>query len=875
MPLLSKQYCVRHEALRTLPLAQHLQAERRSYSCAWPSLFVLIGNAERSATLQTLFGVKKARWPLTSRTGSEMHLHLDPTTAFVERPILLASYDARQRSVSRTIGRTIARPDKCHKETRHVLRQLPSSEQAASDDVLPRLLGPFADVFCFFSDDLGGFRQIAQCLARWLDQGCSPSLPNIVRPSVLVVTSGVVTSGADKAKSTLLSMLAEETTVDLHQQFADIDVLVVFPKKAVSAEARWRPLRERLMKRSDRMRIERKARRVLYSATHLAAFLQSAGPHFARNPSDPFYCIQASRAHNPVAPDLAEHHSTFLKHIVSSTQLMEFAAPLLASTLLLDSYPPGAHAVFDCRDVFEALYRPAFRQVSDARVVAFEETNDVILRSGIADLVANHFVRCFEQLVGGRAAADIHRHNLASFQSQWHGIQSISTCAAIATDLFINGRTLSEAIQRFPWMMERAFKRRTSLNIPLLSRAIELSASYLADGLYSADNLEAVLKDALGADKTILDTSYATSTGTRVGLPVATVSDYPSYRVFTNYNGVGTRDTDSSRSIIKLEDKASRVPLWEIVRAATAAPCFFPAKHINGVGTFQDAGLLENDPSFWALAEASALFPHSGQPDFVISLGTGEPAPSNYDIPTSDRRSKRKIGMLRRVLSLMEEKTREKNVRRACKSGGLAGNIVDRYHRLSVEYDGDEPRLDDVSSISEVILKAQADPSLSLKIKAVARCMLASLFYFTLDSDSLPQWRNGKYVLSGHIRCSIRRGCGGPSRHGSDALDALLGKLSDDRGTFRVGDSAVPSNSYLGEDGNFCIPITIETEGMFAITLKLGSKEEPSSNISGSPFSVQKLVAAQGLDAPFGHSDHRKRKRAGEAEGPAKKRRRT
>ena len=98
--------------------------------------------------------------------------------------------------------------------------------------------------------------------------------------------------------------------------------------------------------------------------------------------------------------------------------------------------------------------------------------------------------------------------------------------------------------------MQRTFKRRSSLNVPLLSRAFELAASYLADGLYSAQNLEAVLKDALGADKHILDLSHATATGTRVGLPVATVSRHPSYRVFTNYNGVGKRAGDRGQFVL-------------------------------------------------------------------------------------------------------------------------------------------------------------------------------------------------------------------------------------------------------------------------------------------------------------------------------------
>jgi len=72
--------------------------------------------------------------------------------------------------------------------------------------------------------------------------------------------------------------------------------------------------------------------------------------------------------------------------------------------------------------------------------------------------------------------------------------------------------------------------------------------SYLADGLYSPDNIEAALKEVFSADKSILDCSYATSIGTRIGLPVATVDQRPSVRIFTNYNGVGERSKDHGMS---------------------------------------------------------------------------------------------------------------------------------------------------------------------------------------------------------------------------------------------------------------------------------------------------------------------------------------
>lgn len=307
-----------------------------------PSVFVLIGNAEKSIVLQVLFGTKKARRCVVKQRHSEIHLHLDPATTFTDRPVLLASCDLQQRS-ARWIS---AKRDRCHRETRHVIRQRVPAGGGTIDELLPFLLFPLADVFCFFSDDLGGFRPIALRLALWLDQNDRSSTPpKTALPSVLIVTSKL-SPGAEaeeRAKRAFLWMLEEETAVSPYQQLSAIDVVAVLPKRAVSAAARCRRIKERLMEKSDHVRRDREARRTLYSATHTAAFLQAAAAHFTRSLDTPFDFIQASRVHNRVASDLAEHLSNFFKHTASSTQLTEFAAPMLASTLLLDSYPPNAH----------------------------------------------------------------------------------------------------------------------------------------------------------------------------------------------------------------------------------------------------------------------------------------------------------------------------------------------------------------------------------------------------------------------------------------------------------------------------------------------------------------------------------------------------
>ena len=260
------------------------------------------------------------------------------------------------------------------------------------------------------------------------------------------------------------------------------------------------------------------------------------------------------------------------------------------------------------------------------------------------------------------------------------------------------------------------------------------------------------------------------------------------------------------------------------------------------------------------------MFPLLEEPDFIISLGTGEPGPNNYEVSTDDCRNIRKNGMLARTRDLILEKMRDKTVRRAYKTVKVAAQILHKIHRLSVDFDATEPRLDDTRSIPGLKQKVETDHSLSPKIDTVARCVIASLFYFELDS--LPKRSDGKYVVTGHILCSIRRS--------DPAFTALLSKLSSCSSRFLVNDWTIPgtinSPSFLGKDGNFRMQVHVETFDRLTISLEQGDGK--TCNISGSPFPVQKLVMAQGIDAPFGRADHRKRKRSNDDESMVAKRRR-
>src|SRR5688572_29902535 len=103
-------------------------------------------------------------------------------------------------------------------------------------------------------------------------------------------------------------------------------------------------------------------------------------------------------------------------------------------------------------------------------------------------------------------------------------------------------------MERFEKLAKKAFQQRGLLNIQFLPRflkllmshltenlhplgfllhLLKLSISYFEDGLYASEPIETALKETFGSSRGILDYSHATTTGTRIGLPVATVGEKP------------------------------------------------------------------------------------------------------------------------------------------------------------------------------------------------------------------------------------------------------------------------------------------------------------------------------------------------------------
>lgn len=193
------------------------------------------------------------------------------------------------------------------------------------------------------------------------------------------------------------------------------------------------------------------------------------------------------------------------------------------------------------------------------------------------------------------------------------------------------------------------------------------------------------------------------------------------------------------------------------------------------------------------------------------------------------------------------------------------------YYRFDVVFPDRQPRLDDPNKMPEMKLLAEEEVLESADMDRLAYCLVAEFFMFELEPESLPRKENGRYSYTGYILCC----------HSASTLvfDKLLGRLTKSSAQFLLRGrpllGSVTDRSYFARDGNFrkrvCFDVTSKDE---LVSLQLQENGLEPCNISGSPFSVNWLIEAQGLKQSFGRLDGKKRQRKGICGEPRKRQRR-
>jgi hypothetical protein len=191
----------------------------------------------------------------------------------------------------------------------------------------------------------------------------------------------------------------------------------------------------------------------------------------------------------------------------------------------------------------------------------------------------------------------------------------------------------------------------------------------------------------------------------------------------------------------------------------------------------------------------------------------------------------------------------------------------ENHFRFDIDFDKIEPNLDQVSQIPQMAEKAQEQFLTSKDIDILAHHFIAAHFHFELET--VPERVRNQYSGAGYILCDLKRS--------HPAYEALLSRLSKGSARFylnnRLISGRIEDRSFIGRNGGFCKRVEFQTmETKLSIGLKLQGFQP--QNISGSPFSIDKRVEAQNLDAYFGQANHRKRKRPNQDERSAKRQRR-
>lgn len=301
-----------------------------------PSLLLFIGRKAKNQALRELFPhhIKKGR------NDGVVNPRIDNTSIYSNHPVLFAESDP-----SATIASTPSLA--CHESESFPIRWAsPTTVHGIYDCLHARILCPFTDVVCVFADDFPNFDCVVDRLRTWAVTG-SGWTPKQIKPNVVIV-KGCAEASASPTQD-ILEIQDAQYRLDQHvlrDFYSSIKVLYLVDDQ-ISPLARYRRMKELLWRQMDEIRNALLRWRCLYSAVHLNKFFQMAVSQSAASLIPPFNFLTASRVGNEVSPDHTDHLTSFLRLGVVHGLSDETVGRFIASTILLDMYPPKMHREYE------------------------------------------------------------------------------------------------------------------------------------------------------------------------------------------------------------------------------------------------------------------------------------------------------------------------------------------------------------------------------------------------------------------------------------------------------------------------------------------------------------------------------------------------
>ena len=291
----------------------------------FPGLALMIGNSRKNEALRYLFAANRT----TSRRAC-IKLGLDNRTIYGDHPLFFAECDLHLAPLE---------TDQPNQYTEIPMPWAAPTDDCILDVLIARSLLLFVDVVCIFAEDVGGLEAVQATLSEWAALRRNASNLDY-RPRVLIVMQ--------TANPSVTHQVLDEADF-LFQLLRNPDIPKVFtinticlPSGSLSRESRYLRLKDELLKALDLSRQHRKEDGYLFSAVHLDSFLHLALQHACQKPQWPFEFI--SRRSISQAKEHASHLATFLR--MTDHHKWDDRAAFIASTIMVEAYPPGAHRTY-------------------------------------------------------------------------------------------------------------------------------------------------------------------------------------------------------------------------------------------------------------------------------------------------------------------------------------------------------------------------------------------------------------------------------------------------------------------------------------------------------------------------------------------------
>jgi hypothetical protein len=329
---------------------------------AFPMLTLMIGKKTKSDALGML--TEKSKRNSTPRLHGQVYVHTD-RSARTDAPTIYVDYELQSWDN--------VQPDEYTGSSvpqRHTIDLLARNDERWSrrrvgNMICGRGIAPVCDTLCYFAMDLGGIKAVAASLAEHMVQEPSSEMPHSAMPRVLVVVETVARTFDPHTTEARILELTEEIwrrdssnelgsfTTRLRSHYYDVRVIGL--NKRSKNHQRCVQLRKRLLCIKREVHLARVAAGLRFRKEHLFAFTSKLIRSIQPDSLSPFSFIAASRPAGLHLDDFARHIREVVSLIPSEIWLCHLIVPLLSSSIILATYPPGSHRKYRYTSIWATL----------------------------------------------------------------------------------------------------------------------------------------------------------------------------------------------------------------------------------------------------------------------------------------------------------------------------------------------------------------------------------------------------------------------------------------------------------------------------------------------------------------------------------------